>query len=395
VGTPKTIHSITRRHFLTALGALSGGVYWGAGWQLGRPQSDSKNLRVGVNVPMTGFYSGEAYEFSLGAALGAHFINSKNANNVLVQYFPHLSQVGILDRQIELFFADSKCDAKTAQDNAEVLVKKQNVKVLLGSSSSPEALANNTAAQKNGILYLSGIDHSNDCSQLSALGNSIFFDNKTSAKLLVEHLKQDLNNKSHLDVVQIYSEYDWSLHQKQSFSIEFAKQGLEVSARAVAYRKNDSSNIKNLLTSETAEETIIIVNLYGQPLEKFVSEFRASLARKRVIFPLVTDLLREKIDLEGFEDLSYSYFAPNTDKLKMLFQSMEELYEHELNRKATDAAMIGFLQILRYANAVNAVGNTKAAEVQKYLSASNLNSMKDDKSLVCHSLVKITSTRKS
>lgn len=129
--------SFNRRRFLQATGAASvAGLTGLAGCGAG----GSNTLTYGLLNPMTGPYGGLGQEQRQGAELA----------------ITQAQESGDYDFDIEAVKADSEGDPTTATQKAEKLVSKDGADFLFGAVSSSVALALNSFAKENEIVYHAG-----------------------------------------------------------------------------------------------------------------------------------------------------------------------------------------------------------------------------------------------
>jgi branched-chain amino acid transport system substrate-binding protein len=124
--------------FLRRIGVLSAVVAAGALFAAGPAQSQQQGkLKVGLMLPYTGTYA------ALGNAITNGFKLAIEENGGK-----------IAGREIEYFVVDDESDPAKAPDNANKLIKRDNVDVMVGTVHSGVALAMSKVARDNNTLLI-------------------------------------------------------------------------------------------------------------------------------------------------------------------------------------------------------------------------------------------------
>src|ERR1051325_11147994 len=164
-------HSIRRRDFMRAgLGvagslALPGGLVlaaddnghppigtWPAGVQ-------GKEVYIGIAVPRTGTYAEQGEDELKGWQLAVEHING--CNDLIRQISPKTKK-GVLGKELKIVVADSAAKPNDAVQAEQRFITEDHVILMTGSTSSAVAVAMNKLAQREKVLYVTGISGSND-----------------------------------------------------------------------------------------------------------------------------------------------------------------------------------------------------------------------------------------
>jgi branched-chain amino acid transport system substrate-binding protein len=121
--------------------------------------SEGDTLNVGAAVPRTGTYAVQGEDELKGWQLAVEHIN--NGDSLLKKIAPKVSK-GLLGKKINLLSADSAAKPNQAVQEMQTFINQNKIVLMTGSTSSAVAVALNKFAQREKILYLTGISGSND-----------------------------------------------------------------------------------------------------------------------------------------------------------------------------------------------------------------------------------------
>ena len=121
--------------------------------------SKGDTVYIGASVPLTGTYAAQGQDELKGWELAVEHINT---NHELMKKIAPKVNNGVLGKKVKLLSADSAAKPNQALQVAQTFINQNKVILLTGSTSSAVAVAMNKFAQREKILYLSGISGSND-----------------------------------------------------------------------------------------------------------------------------------------------------------------------------------------------------------------------------------------
>ena len=121
--------------------------------------SSGDTVYVGATVPRTGTYAVQGEDELKGFELAVEHIN--NGGELLRKIAPRISK-GLLGKQVKLVVADSAAKPNEAVQEQQRFINNDKIVLLTGSTSSAVAVALNKFAQREKVLYLTGISGSND-----------------------------------------------------------------------------------------------------------------------------------------------------------------------------------------------------------------------------------------
>ncbi len=160
--------SPSRRTVLTAAGALVASASlprlsvaaedrppigtWPAG-------SEGSSVFIGISVPRTGTYAAQGEDELKGYELAVEHINS---GDPLIKAISPKTKTGVLGKKVVYGVADSQTNPNTAVQAQSRFITENKAVLITGSTSSAVAVALNKLAQREKVLYVTGITGSND-----------------------------------------------------------------------------------------------------------------------------------------------------------------------------------------------------------------------------------------
>ena len=164
-------NGVSRRTLLQAGAGLAGAVVlpggmampaWGANepamgtWPAG---SQGDTVNIGAAVPRTGAYAVQGEDELKGMQLAVEHINE--GNPLIKKIAPKVTK-GVLGKKVNLVVADSGAKPNDAVQAQQRFINDNKIVLMTGSTSSAVAVALNKFAQREHILYVTGISGSND-----------------------------------------------------------------------------------------------------------------------------------------------------------------------------------------------------------------------------------------
>jgi ABC-type branched-subunit amino acid transport system substrate-binding protein len=142
---------------LPAMPAFAVGDYPPIGTYPAGSQGDTVN--IGAAVPRTGTYAVQGEDELKGWQLAVEHIN--NGDPLLQKIAPKVTK-GLLGKKLNLLSADSAAKPNQAVQEVQTFINQNKIVLMTGSTSSAVAVALNKFAQREKILYVTGISGSND-----------------------------------------------------------------------------------------------------------------------------------------------------------------------------------------------------------------------------------------
>jgi branched-chain amino acid transport system substrate-binding protein len=121
--------------------------------------SSGDTVNIGAAVPRTGAYAVQGEDELKAWQLAVEHIN--NGDPLLQKIAPKVTK-GLLGKQVNLLVADSGAKPNDAVQEEQKFITDNKIVLMTGSTSSAVAVALNHFAQREKVLYLTGISGSND-----------------------------------------------------------------------------------------------------------------------------------------------------------------------------------------------------------------------------------------
>src|SRR5262245_9207050 len=121
--------------------------------------SEGDTVNVAAAVPRTGTYAVQGEDELKGWQLAVEHIN--NGDPLLKKIAPKVDK-GLLGKKVNLLSADSAAKPNQAVQEIQTFINQNKVVLMTGSTSSAVAVALNKFAQREKVLYVTGISGSND-----------------------------------------------------------------------------------------------------------------------------------------------------------------------------------------------------------------------------------------
>jgi len=171
-------NGVSRRHLLrqavatgAGLGALSAGIsppfgFMPAAFAADQPPigtwpagSQGPTVTIGAAVPLTGSYAQSGADELKGWELAVEHLN--DGNELIKKIAPKVTK-GLLGKTVKLVSADSGAKPNNAVQIQQTFINDDKIVLMTGSTSSAVAVALNHFAQREKVLYVTGISGSND-----------------------------------------------------------------------------------------------------------------------------------------------------------------------------------------------------------------------------------------
>jgi ABC-type branched-subunit amino acid transport system substrate-binding protein len=154
-----------------ALGALSAGgagrlAFMGHALAADQPPigtypdcCSGSTVTIGATVPRTGAYAVQGEDELKGMELAVEHINE--GHELIKKIAPKVTK-GVLGKQVKLVVADSGAKPNQAVQEQQTFINDNKIALMTGSTSSAVAVALNKFAEREKVLYVTGISGSND-----------------------------------------------------------------------------------------------------------------------------------------------------------------------------------------------------------------------------------------
>ncbi len=121
--------------------------------------SSGSSVTIGAAVPRTGAYAAQGEDELKGWQLAVDHINE--GHELIKKIAPKVTK-GVLGKEVKLVSADSGAKPNNAVQEQQTFINDNKIVLMTGSTSSAVAVALNKFAQREKVLYVTGISGSND-----------------------------------------------------------------------------------------------------------------------------------------------------------------------------------------------------------------------------------------
>jgi branched-chain amino acid transport system substrate-binding protein len=121
--------------------------------------ASGNSVTVSIAVPRTGTYAESGEDELKGMQLAIEHINE---GNELIKKISRKTKKGVLGKEVKYVVADSEAKPNTAVQEQSRFITENKAIVMIGSTSSAVAVAMNKLAEREKVIYLTGISGSND-----------------------------------------------------------------------------------------------------------------------------------------------------------------------------------------------------------------------------------------
>src|SRR5579872_3498701 len=121
--------------------------------------SSGSSVFIGISVPRTGTYAVQGEDELKGYQLAIEHINS--GHDLIKKISPKTTK-GVLGKEVKFGVADSGAKPNEAVQAQQRSITENKAVMITGGTSSAVAVATNKLAQREKVLYVTGISGSND-----------------------------------------------------------------------------------------------------------------------------------------------------------------------------------------------------------------------------------------
>ncbi|WP_299645955.1 substrate-binding protein [uncultured Jannaschia sp.] len=267
---------MTRSHF-TRRGVMKTGAATGAGLTLptiftgasraqeqgftNAPTGDTVTL--GFNVPQTGPYADEGADELRAFELAVEHLNGEGDGGMLQTFSSkELDGSGIMGKRVEFVTGDTQTKSDAARAAAQSMIQKDGAVMISGGSSSGVAVAVQGLCQDAGVIFMSGLTHSNDTTGKDKKANGFrhFFNAYMSAAAMAPVLESlyGTDRKAY----HLTADYTWGWTQQESIAAATEALGWETVENVLTplAATDFSSYIAPVLNSGA---DVLVLNHYG------------------------------------------------------------------------------------------------------------------------------------
>ena len=379
-----TFSKLTRRGVIKTGAAAGAGLalptYLSAAAHSGftnAPTGDTVTL--GFNVPQSGPYADEGADELRAFELAVEHLNGQGDGGMLNTFSSKaLEGNGIMGKKVQFVTGDTQTKSDAARASAQSMIQKDGAIMISGGSSSGVAVAVQGLCQEAGVIFMSGLTHSNDTTGKDKKANGFrhFFNAYMSAAALAPVLKNLYGDDR--KVYSLTADYTWGWTQQESIQAATEAMGWETinDVRTPLAATDFSSYIAPVLNSGA---DVLVLNHYGgNMVNSLTNAVQFGLRDKQVngknfeiVVPLYSELMArgagENITgIVGSQNWDWKLENQMGDRYKgtnAFVQSFGEKYGFP----PSQAAQTCYAQTLLYADAVARAGSFNPCAVGEAL----------------------------
>jgi branched-chain amino acid transport system substrate-binding protein len=121
--------------------------------------SSGSSVFIGITVPRTGTYAVSGEDELKGYMLAVEHLNS---GDPVIKMISPRTKKGVLGKEVKYVVADSEAKPNVAVQEQSRFISENKIVLMTGSTSSAVAVALNKLAQREKVLYVTGVSGSND-----------------------------------------------------------------------------------------------------------------------------------------------------------------------------------------------------------------------------------------
>lgn len=348
---------ISRRGILTGATALAGVA------AIARPNiitsaRAAENIRVGIISPLTGAWTVYGKAHISGFELAVDEINAAG---------------GVNGRQIELVVGDSKTEPRIVVEQANRLIRQENVDFLAGTFSSAERNAAGPVVQQSGKLLMYPTWYEGQSKEFfpGVCNKNIFMFGPEPSQQVWPHVEYVMKNHGKKFFL-IGSDYAWPRETNKMFKEKFAEFGGEVVGEVyIPFNTPEYESVLRDIKSSGAN--VVFHSLTGSDTVNFRRQFVAAGMSKDIAIWTVDD---EEVvtsglgpDVSAGTYVSFDYFMSiDTPNNKAFLDALFKKYGKDVLMNTVGVGMYNAAHML--AQAIAAAGSTDTDKVRDALGGS-------------------------
>jgi len=316
----------------------------------------------GFNVPQTGAYADEGADELRAYKLAVKHLNGEGDGGMLNTFKPSsLKGNGVLGKKVKFVTGDTQTKSDAARASAKRMIEKDKAVMITGGSSSGVAVAVQSLCQEAGIIFMSGLTHSNDTTGKDKRANGFrhFFNTHMSGAALGPVLEKEYGKER--VAYHLTADYNWGWSQQKSMKESTENIGWKTknSVKTPVGAGDFSQYITPVLNSGA---DVLILNHYGKDMVNSLTQaVQFGLRDKQVngknfeiVVPLFSRLMAQGAgeSIKGILGSTNWNWSLQDDGSKAFVKS----FGAEYGAPPSMAAHTCYVQALLYANAAEMSG---------------------------------------
>jgi len=349
---------------------------------------DSPTVKLGFNVPQTGAYADEGADELRAFKLAVMHLNGEGDGGMMNTMKPmNLKGNGILGKKVEYVTGDTQTKSDAARASAKRMIEKDGVVMFSGGSSSGVAIAVQALAQEMGVIFMTGLTHSNDTTgkDRKRYGFRHMFNCHQSALALRPVLDKEYGKDR--KVYHLTADYTWGWSQQESIAAGMAEESnwsTVANVKTPVGAGDFSQYITPILNS--GADTLVLNHYGGDMVNSLTQAIQFGLKDKQVNgkdFQIVVPLF-SRLMAQGAGDNMKGILGSTNWNWKLTDEGSKAFvksFGQEYGFPPSQAAHTCYVQTLLYADACERAGTFNPVEVIKALEDHEFDGMGNGPSL--------------
>ena len=379
-------------------GVLKGGAVLGAGlatptiftsraWAADYMNAPTgSTVTLGFNVPQTGPYADEGADEMRAYQLAVKHLNGEGDGGMLNTFMyangekTALDGNGINGKKVEFVTGDTQTKSDAARSSAKRMIEKDGVVMVTGGSSSGVAVAVQGLCQEMGVIFMSGLTHSNDTTGKDKRANGFrhFFNSYMTGAALGPVLANAYGTDRR--AYHLTADYNWGWTTEESVKQFTEEQGWEtVAAVRTPLGAGDFSQYITPVLNSGAD--VLILNHYGKDMVNSLTQaVQFGLRDKEVngkqfqiVVPLYSRLMAQGAgeNVKGIFGSTNWHWSLQDEGSKAFVKS----FGQEYGFPPSQAAHTCYCQALLYADAAQRAGTFRPSALGPQLEDFNFDGL--------------------
>jgi len=317
--------------------------------------SNQDPITIGINVPLSGSYKSQGQDQKRAYDLA---IEQLNANG------------GLLGRRVEAIVRDSQVDPEVAEKNARRFIKKNDVDMITGGSSSSVAIAESDVCQKNGVVFMAAMTHSSTVTGFDKTKTGYksqkahkhtfrwYLNNWMTKEALVPFLVDKFGTE--VKYFHITADYIGEYTAQEAIQRGTGLHGIQTVENLVT-PLGETDFSQELKQAKKSDADILVLNLFGQDLVHAMRQLREMnmVNDFQIVTPLMELNIAHAIDNEMLQKTysTVNWYQGLADRFSGS-RDFVRTYSQEYGRPPGSAAATAWVALKQWAAAVKRAGST-------------------------------------
>ncbi len=330
-------------------------------------------VTLGFNVPQSGPYADEGADELRAYELAVEHLNGGGDGGMMNTFSSDALQGnGILGKKVEYVTGDTQTKSDAARASARSMIEKDGAIMITGGSSSGVAVAVQALCQEAGVIFMSGLTHSNDTTGKDKRANGFrhFFNSYMSGAALAPVLEKMYGNDR--NAYHLTADYNWGYTTEEAVRSSTEALGWNTvnTVKTPLTQTDFSSYIAPVLQSDA---DVLVLNHYGgnmvnsltNAVQFGLKERMANGKQFEIVVPLYSRLMASGAgeNVKGIFGSTNWHWSLTDAGSQAFTRSFGEKYGFP----PSQAAHTCYVQTMLYADAVERAGSFQPCAVVEAL----------------------------